>query len=55
MDMWQIIVLIVICGFLTFFVYGIWTVENDRDEFYKKNGYDLYRQDREMNDEDQDK
>lgn len=36
-------------------VYGIWTLENDRDEFRKKHGYDPYRHGWivEENDEDQ--
>lgn len=33
-----IIVIIVVCAIATFFLYGIWAVENDNDNFRKKHG-----------------
>jgi hypothetical protein len=36
----QIIIMLVVCGFATGFLYGIWKVEHDRDEFIRKHGYD---------------
>ena len=40
MPIFEIIVVIVVCAFFTVFFYGLWLVENDRDEFRKKHGVD---------------
>ena len=40
MEIIQVIVVLVICGFFTVFFYGLWLVELDRDEFRKQHGVD---------------
>lgn len=40
MPIFEIIVVLVICAFFTVFFYGLWLVENDRDEFRKQHGVD---------------
>lgn len=45
-----IIVIIVVCAIATFFLYGIWAVENDNDNFRKKHGYKPKYHKREEND-----
>ena len=40
MSIIQIIVIFIVCGLGSFLLYGIWMLENDRDEFRKKYGYD---------------
>lgn len=40
MYIFETIVVIVVCAFFTVFFYGLWLVENDRDEFRKKHGVD---------------
>jgi hypothetical protein len=52
----SIIGIMIICALGTGFMYGIWKVESERDDFKKKWGVDPYRQVREeKNDNDQDK
>ncbi len=38
MGIFEIILLLVICGFFTVFFYGLWLLEDDNDEFRKKHG-----------------
>jgi hypothetical protein len=40
MDIINAIILIIVCAGLSFIVYGIWKLENDRYEFRKKHGFD---------------
>lgn len=32
------IIVLVVCGFLSVFFYGLWLIENDTDEFRKRHG-----------------
>lgn len=38
MPVLETIVLLVVCGFLSVFFYGLWLLENDSDEFRKRHG-----------------
>lgn len=40
MYIFETIVVLLICAFFTVFFYGLWLVENDRDEFRKQHGVD---------------
>jgi hypothetical protein len=55
MTLIQIILVIIFCAVASFFLYGIWLLENDRDEFRRKHGYDPKYHDWKVNDKDQDK
>ena len=60
MDVISVIAVVVFCAVASAFLYGMWTVENDRYEFRKKHGIDpKYHgwivKDKEENDEDKTK
>ena len=60
MDVISVIAVVVFCAVASAFLYGMWTVENDRYEFRKKHGIDpKYHgwvvKDKEKNDENQNK
>ncbi len=60
MDLISVIAIVIFCILASVFLYGMWTVENDRYEFRKKHGIDpKYHgwvvKDKEKNDENQDK
>jgi hypothetical protein len=38
MGAFEIIVLFVVCAFFSAFLYGMWLLENDNDEFRKRHG-----------------
>ena len=60
MDLISVIAVVIFCILASGFLYGMWTVENDRYEFRKKHGIDpKYHgwivKDKEENDEDKTK
>ena len=40
MQLVSVIFVIIFCAIASFFIYGMWTLENDRYEFRKKHGID---------------
>jgi hypothetical protein len=52
MSVLSIFILTIICAIGSFFMYGIWKIETERDAFKKKWGRDPYRYGWEEDDED---
>lgn len=50
----KLLLLIIFCAGGTYFMYGIWLLENDKDEFRKKHGYKPKYHDWTKSDEDKD-